>query len=122
MPFTTPTAADFTTRFPVFEGVETDIVDTALSEAVSHADDSWVSEPDFRLARMLMAAHVLTLDGHGKTVEAELAQAGDFRLYKSGGLTLETDSNIQTWLEKTSYGRRYLALRRRSTPAVAVVC
>lgn len=123
MAFTDPTPSDVTQRFPVFAGVETDIIDTALIEAASHADDSWVSEADFRLGRMLYAAHVLTCDGHGATAEAELAQAGYFTHLKSGSLSLTApDSGDRGWLQKTSYGRRYVALRRRSVPAVAVLC
>ena len=123
MPFTAPTSAEFTTRFPAFAGVATYVIDTALTEAAAYADNSWVSEADFRLARMLIAAHVLTCDGLGQTVEAELARAGDFTLYKSGGLTLETKAGGQqtAWLDKTTYGRRYLAVRTRSTPAIAVL-
>lgn len=122
MPFITPTAADFTSRFPAFDSVETDVVETALTESSAYTDDSWVAEADFRLAAMLMAAHVLTCDGHGRTVEAELAQAGNFTLYKSGSLTLQAKTKNDGWLDKTSYGRRYLALRRRSVPPIAVVC
>ena len=123
MPYTPPTAAEFVARFPAFSGVETDVVDTALTEAASHADDTWLLEADFRLARMLMAAHVLSTDGHGTSIEAELARAGQFTLYRSGSLTLERRGEAAAgWLDQTSYGRRYLALRRRSVPAVAVVC
>ncbi len=123
MAFTDPTASDLTQRFPVFAGVETDVIDTALTEAASLIDDGWVSEADYRLGKMLVAAHVLTCDGHGATVEAELAQAGHFTLYRSGSLSLQArGAEPGGWLEKSSFGRRFLALRRSSVPSVAVVC
>ena len=123
MAFTDPTPSDVTRRFPVFDGVETDVIDTALSEAASLIDDSWVSEADYRLGKMLVAAHVLTSDGHGATVEAELAQAGHLSLMRSGSLTLQAaPAGNDGWLSGTSYGRRFLALRRRSAPAIAVIC
>ena len=53
MAFTDPTSSDLVKRFPAFDCVETDVIDTALAEAGSYVDDSWVSEADFRLAKML---------------------------------------------------------------------
>ena len=131
MAYVEPAPADLVARFPTFCDVNTDVVQFALDEAGSFVDDSWISEADFQLGKMLYAAHVLTCDGHGKGLEAKLASAGDFKTYKSGSLTLErasqaapsgqSDGNA-AWLAKTSYGQRFIALRRRSVPAVMVVC
>ena len=123
MAFTDPTPSDLTRRFPVFDAVETDVINTALNEAASLVDDTWVSEADHRLGKMLVAAHVLTSDGHGATVEAELAQAGHLSLMRSGSLTVQSaPARSDAWLATTSFGRRFLALRRRSVPAVTVIC
>lgn len=128
MAWTAPTPADLKARFPAFAAVPDAVVETALDEAALQVDETWVSEADFRLGRLLLAAHILTLDGQGTGAEAEAAAAGasGFRVMKSGQLTLERFGNAQGGqdggvLASTSYGKRFLDLLRRNTPAVTIV-
>lgn len=122
MAYTAPTAADLKSRFPAFVNVADATVDIALGDAALMVDDSWNSQEDFTLGRLLYAAHVLTLDGHGSGAEAQAASAGTlgFRSMKSGHLTLERFSSRSggpaggriNALELTTYGVRFKALLR----------
>lgn len=125
MAFTAPTAADFKSRFPRFVALLDTTVDIALGEAARMVDDTWTSQADFTLGRMLYAAHILTLDGHGPGAEAQAAQAGtlDFKVMKSGALTLERfDRDEAAGLSVTDYGRRFAELlyKNRGGPVLAV--
>lgn len=127
MPFTAPTVETFKARFPRFASVDNAVVQTALDEAAGRVDETWI-EGDFTMARMLYAAHVLTLDGHGSGAESVAAAEGasGFRRMRSGSLDLERFSTISGGsteagvLDSTSYGRRFRELLRRSFPGVAV--
>ncbi|WP_343711904.1 DUF4054 domain-containing protein [Inquilinus sp.] len=128
MAWNPPTPADLKARFPAFAAVSDSVVQGALDEAALQVDETWVSEADFRLGRLLLAAHILTLDGLGTGAEAEAAAAGamGFKRMKSGRLELERFSAADAGgdgsvLGSTSYGRRFLELLRRNFPAVAVV-
>jgi hypothetical protein len=96
----------------------------ALDEAALQVDGSWAGEADIRLGRLLLAAHVLTLDGQGSGAEAAAMAGGGFRRMKSGQLELERrdDAGIEPGtLGSTGYGRRFRELMQRNVPAVAVV-
>lgn len=128
MAWPAPTPVEFKARFPAFAAVDDDVLQSALDEAALQVDETWVSEADFRLGRMLLAAHILTVDGLGTGAEAESAAAGalGFKVMKSGGLSLERFSASESGagdsgLSVTSYGRRFLDLLRRNIPAVRVV-
>lgn len=128
MAWLAPTPADLKARFPAFAAVPDEVVQGALDEAALQVDETWVSEADFRLGRLLLAAHILTLDGHGTGPESEAAAAGamGFKRMKSGQLELERFSSADAGgdgsvLGSTSYGRRFLELLRRNFPAVVVV-
>lgn len=122
MAFTAPTAADLKARFPAFVDVAAATIDIALGDAALMVDDSWTSQADFTLGRLLYAAHVLTLDGHGSGAEAQAASSGalGFRRMKSGPLDLERFSpnaggsagGSLNQLELTTYGVRFKALLR----------
>lgn len=129
MAWTPPTASEFKARFPAFASVDDDVVNVALAEAGLQVDETWVSEADFKLGINLLTAHLLTMDGHGAGAEAESAAAGalGFKTMKSGNLTLErfsaseAGSGSRDTLSLTSYGKRFLDLRKRNIPGVAVV-
>ena len=117
-----PTPADLKARFPGFAAVADAVVQSALGEAVQQAGADWASEADIRLSRLLLAAHILTLDGQGSGAEAAAAAAGGFRRMRSGALELErADTAGPGALDSTGYGRRFLELMRRNVPAVTVV-
>lgn len=117
MAYTAPTAATFVARFPRFTSVDDGVIGTALTEAESWVDESWTEE-DFALARMLYAAHSLTLDGHGTGAESETfaAGAGGFKSMKSGALTLDRfdTGKARGGLDETSYGQRFAVLLRKN--------
>lgn len=127
MAYTVPTAADLKARFPTFAAVADSIVTTALAEAAVLVDDSWSSQEDFTLARLLYAAHTLTLDGHGSGAEAAMAAEGTlgFQTIKSGELTLIRGSKAApeafSTTQDSQYGKRFEEVRRRNVGGPLVV-
>lgn len=123
MAWTPPTPADLKVRFPAFASVPDPTIQAALDEATPQVDETWVSEQDFRLGRLLLAAHILTLDSHGDSS----GDAAGFRRLRSGSLEIEPASQVDLGyadagvLGSTAYGRRFLDLRRRNIPAVVAV-
>lgn len=120
MAYTAPTAASFKVRFPAFAAVADAAVTAALAEAARQVDNTWL-EGDRANAEMFYAAHILTLDGLGTSSEAQLA---GFKRLKVGPLELErAEVKGQTFgaLGSTSYGQRFMLLRKQNHPAVLVV-
>lgn len=118
------TPADVKARFPGFAAVADATVQTALDEAALLAGADWTSAPDARLGRLLLTAHILTLDGQGSGAEAAAFAAGGFSRMRSGALELERPGIAGAepgLLGSTSYGRRFLELLQRNVPAVTVV-
>jgi hypothetical protein len=119
-----PTLAELKARFPDFAAVDDAVIQAALDEAGLQVDGSWAGEADIRLGRLLLAAHVLTLDGQGGGAEAAAVAGGGFRRVRSGALELERfdpGGDGPSSLGSTGYGRRFLELMQRNVPAVAVV-
>ncbi|MDF1625665.1 MAG: DUF4054 domain-containing protein [Parvibaculaceae bacterium] len=129
MAWTAPTPTQFKARFPAFAAVDDAVIQTALDEARMQVDETWVSETDFKNGINLLAAHILTLDGHGAGAEAEMAASGTlgFKVMRSGNLTLERFSASDAaseggeMLNLTTYGKRFKSLRKVNIPAVKVV-
>jgi hypothetical protein len=116
--------ADLKARFPGFAAVADAAVQIALDEAALLVGSGWTSAPDARLGRLLLAAHVLTLDGQGSGAEAAAIASGGFRRMRSGALELERPDDAGAepgLLGSSSYGRRFLELMARNVPAVTVV-
>lgn len=126
MPYTAPTATDLRDRFPAFTEVSDAIIDTALADAARVVDDTWLSQGDFTLGRLLYAAHVLTLEGHGTGAEAELAAAGalTFEEMRTGGLSLKrTGAKVASAeMPLTIYALRFREVLRRNVggPVVGI--
>lgn len=130
MAYSAPTAADLKARFPEFASVDDVIVTAALAEAEGRVDASWPNEADFRLGRMLYAAHNLTLSGHGTGADVQFvsgALAG-VRRYRSGSLEVErtglagAQSGVVIGdLNSTSYGTQFSRLVRLLFPPILVV-
>jgi hypothetical protein len=110
MSYTAPTAADLKARFPAFSTVDDGVVTSALADAARKVDETW-AEGDFAMARMLYAAHVMTLDGLGTSREAKLL---GFKRIKVGTLELErgADGSVGGGLSSTTYGMRFAELAR----------
>lgn len=112
--YSTPTVAQFLSRFPKFQGSDSDAIADALGEGAGRVSESWV-EADYPRAIMLYAAHILTLDGHGSGAEAKFAGLESFSRIKSGSLELERRSGsgvVLNTLNSTAYGRRFAELQR----------
>lgn len=129
MPFTTPTYADFITRFPVFDNVAKwpqATVEAVLAECANNIDTSWF-ESDYQPAIMNMAAHILSTEANAAatapTTGAEKFLASESFAGMSRSYSLinaqGSFSTNELW-GSTSYGRRYLDLLRKNKPGPVV--
>lgn len=126
MPYTPPKPKDLKARFPELESIPDARIAFAIEEAQAWVDSSW-READYAPALRFLTAHVLVsegaLDGGDSAVNGRLTSdsLGDAsrswasRASESGIKGLDAD------LASTSYGQRFLALRRANHPAVLVV-
>lgn len=132
MAYVAPTPADLKARFPKFAAVDDAVIQTALDEAARQVDETWL-EGDFAMARMLYACHVMTMDGLGAGAEAKGFANGtnDFKVIKSGALTLERGSSSSSsggggnpaydLLMSTSFGRRFAGLLQQNQGGAIVL-
>lgn len=125
MAFTDATADDLKTAFPRFAAVADETVEYWLTRARRSVDETW-TEDDYAMGQMLLAAHLMTLNGLGTGVEATVAAQGmgDFKSVKSGSFSLdrgETGGGAAAGtLASTSYGRQFAALARVNVGGVRV--
>lgn len=128
MPYTTPTYADFITRFPVFDNVAKwpqATVEAVLAECANNIDTSWY-EQDYQPAIMNMTAHILTMEANASatspssgpdmvlTSESFAGMSRSYAKISDGSL-----SQNEIW-GGTSYGRRYLDLVKKNKPGPVV--
>jgi hypothetical protein len=123
MPYTVPTRADFTSRFPVFADSDSALIDRLLAEASASVDESWV-EGDYQPAILYLTAHLLATDnsGEGDAVNIGGAGGGVLTSESFGGMSASyaTPSFAEGSLSSndqygtTEYGRRFLALLKRN--------
>lgn len=117
MAYENPDADDLQAAFPRFAAVADETVEFWLTRARRQVDESW-TEDDYQMGQMLLACHLMTLNGLGTGAEAEAAAqgTGDYKTIKSASITLERfdrDSNAAAGtLQSTSYGRQWLELAR----------
>lgn len=124
----------FVTRYPAFAGLDSGLLAAVLGEAQAQVDDGWIAS-DIDPATYAFMAHVLALDGHGGTSvtvagsalsvvgPAQSVQVGDAKVSFSdkSRLGMSVDAGRMSALYETSFGRRFLELRRRSFPDVITV-
>lgn len=132
MPYTTPTPAEFKARFPEFAAVADATVTALVSEAEGDVGVTWI-ENDRRPAVMALAAHLLAVSGYAFAQAGSsgpVPVAGPLRSSKVGDVEESygvaagakgSDRSASTDLDGTTYGQRFLALRRRSFPSAFVV-
>ncbi|MGY2049587.1 DUF4054 domain-containing protein [Methylobacterium sp. JK268] len=116
---TDPTPTDLKARFPAFASVPDAALAGALAEARARIDAGTGGD----LARLLYAAHVLTLDGFGGA-EGAWQRAGRPLLLRSGTLEVrrrDDGPDPSDSLGETSYGRRLRDLLGHLSPGIAVV-
>lgn len=110
-----PSAANLIFVFPEFATVPKERIDYYLERAARAVDTNW-SEGDFGHARMLLAAHLMTMNGIGDTAEARSVASGavQFKSIRSGSLSLDRGDTAATAgaFETTRYGREFKTLRR----------
>lgn len=114
MAFTAPTAAEFKASYPTFAAVTDPVVQAALDYAETQVGAEW-SDADGPLGISYLAAHNLTLDGHGTMAKTAGHRAAGIQSMKSGSLSAEftRDSADASWYRLTSWGVRYLNLLQR---------
>jgi hypothetical protein len=128
-----PTAGDLLARYPELESAGTDLgyVDLVMAEANAEVGPTWI-EGDRKAAALSLAAHRLY-------AYQQVSLTGLSGGAVSGPITRETVGPLSVQYNKiesglgggsaaspaalnaSPYGARYLELRRRSFPAVAVV-
>jgi hypothetical protein len=129
MAYVIPTPAMVKVRFPRFEGVADGTIQYALDRAAREVDETW-TEGDFTEARMLYAAHQLTIDGLGTGTEAQLLAegVGDFQKIELGSLKLtrfdkssSSNSDVPADLARTTFGASFYSLALRNVGAGPMV-
>lgn len=118
MAYTDPTADDLQASLPKFAAVADATVEFWLVRARRQVDETW-SEGDYAMGQMLLAAHLMTLQGLGTGAEAEAAAngTGDYKTIRTGSVTLERFDRGESAsgdLASTSYGRQFIALARQN--------
>lgn len=114
-----PTPANLLCFFPEFATVSEPVLQSYLNRAATSVDNSW-SEGDFAYARILLAAHMLTLNGQGTGAEASAVRdgSGEFKSMAIGPLKLERFDKAKAALAgswaATRYGREFAGLLRRN--------
>lgn len=118
MAYTDPSADDLQAAFPRFADVADETVEFWLERARRSVDESW-TEGDYAYAQMLLAAHLMLLEGLGRGAEATAAANGmsEFKTIRDGTITLErfdkgASGGASGELGSTSYGRQWLALAK----------
>lgn len=128
MAYVAPTATTFKARYPEFAPVSDALVGLIIDEAIVQVGDTWL-ERDRARAQMLLAAHMLTVEGEpGRTTSGQgSAGTGTVKRRKVGDVEVEfngfgsTSSGGFNGFGSTSYGMQYYALMRQNFPAVAAV-
>lgn len=128
MTFVPPTAADLLARYPAFSAVPPATINAMLEDAGLDVGEGWI-EAHRRPAILALVAHRLAAEGAlvsqdvqdivGGGVSVDILKAGDHEIRFSDPNKSEVVE--ATGYARTPYGRRYLALRARSFPAVAVI-
>lgn len=118
MAYTQATASDLKARFPRFAAVADETVEIYLTDARRRVDATW-TEDDRAMGEMLLACHLMTLEGLGSGTEAQIAAEGlgDFTSVKSGQFSFSRSSGSDAMaaagtMKSTSYGRRWLDLAK----------
>jgi hypothetical protein len=127
MPYVAPTPAQFKARFPEFEAVADAVIAFALEEAGISVDDSWI-ERDYVIAIYYLTAHILASSGKlsgdaaGAAVQGPVTSEslGDASVSYADKSKVVGAEGLAAELASTTYGQRYLGLRRRNFPPVAV--
>lgn len=129
MAYVAPTATTFKARYPEFAPVSDALVGMILDEAIVQVGDTWL-ERDRARAQMLLAAHMLTVEGEpGRTTTGQSSagtgimtsrSVGDVSVsFAAPGASLA--GSLAGAYSGSSYGIQFATLMRQNFPAVAAV-
>ncbi|TLX12143.1 DUF4054 domain-containing protein [Rhizobium sp. MHM7A] len=130
MPYVAPTPATFKARYPEFAAVSDALVQLVLNDAIDQVGDTWL-ERDRARAQMLLAAHILTMEGEpGRTATGngtsgvgmvKRRKVGDVETEFAGTGSAAGGSGSMAWYALSGYGQQYLLLLRQNFPPIAAV-
>jgi hypothetical protein len=130
MAYQTPTPETFKARYPEFMPVSDALVQLVLDDAIGDVGDTWL-EKDRARAQMLLAAHILTMEGEpGRTTTGQSsAGTGFVRRRKVGDVEVEfatpgasASGVAATGYDATAYGQAFIRLMRLNFPGpIAIV-
>jgi hypothetical protein len=130
MAYVAPTPTTFKARYPEFTAVSDVLVQLVLDEAIAQVGDTWL-ERDRARAQMLLAAHMLTMEGEPARTNtgSGVGLSGAVKRRKVGDVETEfaglggggSGGSVATGYAATIYGQQYLTLLRQNFPAIAVV-
>lgn len=113
MAYTAPTPEQFKLLYPAFATTPDEAVQAALDYAAVRVGDGW-SDEDGPLGISYLAAHNLTLDGHGAGAKVAGQRMAGVRSMSSGTFAASFEANSDdSVLRTTSWGKRYLELLAR---------
>jgi hypothetical protein len=120
MPYTTPTASEFKTRYPAFDSVDSGIVDASIAEANRFVDTGWF-EDDYQPAIMALAAHIMLCDGE---LGGNVDNSGVITSEKLGDASVTYGASVgnsSSEYSQTAYGRKFLRMQRANVAPVALI-
>jgi hypothetical protein len=114
MAHTPPTLDDFRTRFAEFEDEEDEIIELAIADATRMVGTNWL-EADYPVGILFLAAHFVQTGAGGY-------DSGGLRSVSIGSISVTyADPKAVTELSKSSYGTRFVQLRRMNVGGPIVV-
>lgn len=118
---------EFKVRYPEFAAVSNALISLVLADAALEVDEGW-NESDISRARMLWAAHRLTIQGEpARSLTGQsIAITGPVKRHKVGDVEVEFtgiggSSSSALDFGATSYGREYLRLLNMNFGGVRVL-
>lgn len=118
--YVAPTVGNLLAAFPEFSAVPPSQIAYALSRAARSVDTSWL-EGDFGHARMLLAAHYMTMSGLGTSAEAASIRSGSDQFKSMGIASLSLvrfdrpgGSSGRATFASTAHGREFARLLRQN--------
>lgn len=107
-----PSLADFRAKFPDMSGISDAIVTDALASASRRIGSDWADD-DKEPAALLLAAHILTIEGYfGSTI----VEGRSITSRKVGDVSVTFDKASKTGLSETVFGRSFRDYSRRNAP------
>jgi len=104
------TSLNFKTRFPEFTSETDERVEFFITDAYLEVDTSWGTLQDIGVS--YLTAHLLALSNKSLTSSSSIGQVAS-KSVEGVSISYATNANDSTYLSSTSYGQRYLQLKKR---------